>query len=543
MEKQWGYHHVLHLDSSWLSLGVKLLPIAVILVVGAVLRLQHLRQPFVDAFSWRETDTAMIAANFYQGDWNILYPEVDWAGPKPGYQGREFQTVTYLAALIYKLVGQQDWVGRLISIAFGLLGIFALYQLVRRVWDEKRALLSAAVIAVLPGGIFIERSFLPDPAMVALVVTSFWMLVVYLQTEKRSYLVLASVFGALGFCTKIPGLIIALPMSYAVLEILYRQKKLQLKRLALLSLVAFVTLVPIVAYYVWARNLANAYPPYHFAGEGNWLWNDGLDNWLNQAYFFPQLSSQYTVWLWTEPVIVLVLAGLVLRPPRQENSRLQGTPWVFHWWILAGIIYYLIGAKELVNNPWNFHIVAPAAAALAAHAVVTVGGFLAHRIQILILQKWALDLSLLIAAVLLILIVLVGQERLQYMYFPYARQSYELGLALEQMAEPDALVVTVANDVGDPTAIYYSRRNGWVYPPARPHQAWNYIPPESAEAIQLFEQLRSDGADWFGIVEEQKQALWANHTALMQYVEQTSELAFQGENYTIYRIMTPDEIG
>ena len=48
-----------------------------ILLVAAALRLQDMRQPLVDAFSWREASTAMMADNFYQTSWNIFFPEVN----------------------------------------------------------------------------------------------------------------------------------------------------------------------------------------------------------------------------------------------------------------------------------------------------------------------------------------------------------------------------------------------------------------------------------------------------------------------------------
>src|SRR5262249_51022539 len=111
-----------------------------IILVGALLRFESIGQPFVDKFSWRETSTAMMAQNFYRGHWNILYPEVDWGGPGPNFQGREFQTVTYIAAILYIPFGQHEWVSRFVTLSFGLWGIFALYQLVRRVWDGERAL-------------------------------------------------------------------------------------------------------------------------------------------------------------------------------------------------------------------------------------------------------------------------------------------------------------------------------------------------------------------------------------------------------------------
>ena len=72
-----------------------------ILVLGAVFRFSTITQPFTDFFSWRQTLNAMMAGNFYHGSWNIFYPKVNWSGPDPGYSGFEFQTVSYIAALLY----------------------------------------------------------------------------------------------------------------------------------------------------------------------------------------------------------------------------------------------------------------------------------------------------------------------------------------------------------------------------------------------------------------------------------------------------------
>src|SRR5712671_6131826 len=113
--------------------------IYIILFLAVLLRFQHLNQPYVDAFSWRQSSTAMMAENYFDGNWNIFYPEVNWTGPGHNYQGREFQTVSYIAAVGYKIFGLHDWVGRLVAIFFGIWGIFSLYQLVRRVWDEQHA--------------------------------------------------------------------------------------------------------------------------------------------------------------------------------------------------------------------------------------------------------------------------------------------------------------------------------------------------------------------------------------------------------------------
>lgn len=201
-----------------------------ILIAAAILRLYKIDQPFIDGSDWRQSDTATIADNFYQGNWNILYPEISWNGPGHNYVGYEFQTVTYIAAFLYRLVGHHDWVARSVAVVFGLWGILAFYQLVRRVWSDKHALVSAAILAILPGQVYVDRSFLPDPVMLSLVITSVWLLVVYVQTAHLRDLVLASLAGIFGFLTKIPGLIVGIPMLYAVVTILSHKQRLRSKQ-------------------------------------------------------------------------------------------------------------------------------------------------------------------------------------------------------------------------------------------------------------------------------------------------------------------------
>jgi hypothetical protein len=531
--------------------------IVVILVVAAVLRLHHITQPFTDAFSWRQASTAMMADNFYRTNRNIFYPEVNWSGPGPNYQGRELQTVSYIAALLYTVLGQPDWVGRSVAVLFGLWGVFALHQLIRRVWDEKYAIAGASVMAVLPGSIFIERSFLPDPAMVALVTTSFWLLVVYLQTERWRYLLLAGLIGAWGFCTKVPGLIVGLPMAYTWLTVLGRKRVLKPKMLVAPGVFAFLTLVPVIAYYLWARHLALSYPPFHFAAVGNWVWKDGLQAWWGQNYFLSRLSQRFTDWVWTLPVIGLVALGLLIprlperRSPASANDqeRQGGTcqvPGLFHFWLLGGLLYYLVGAKELVENPWNFHIINPAAAALAGHAIIVVASCVTWAAKGLA-SVWRAGQELsgvpaLATAAILLVIVVSGQRGLQWMYYPYAYESYKLGLALREITQPGDLVVTMANDLGDPVAIYYSQRRGWVFPPAQPNQAWNRLPEEDSEAIRLFEELRASGAGWLGIVNERKNDFWKYHRALVEHIKATCEFHSQTPEYVIYRVLSPEEV-
>jgi hypothetical protein len=529
-----------------LNTGLFTAQILVILFVAAVLRLNNITQPLTDVFSWRQTSTAMMADNYFRKDANIFFPEVSWSGPGPSYQGREFQTVSYLAALIYRVVGQQDWVGRGIAVLFSLWGIFALYQLVRCVWDEPHAVASALMLALLPGAIFIDRSFLPDPAMLSLVITSLWMLAAYAQAERPRYLVLACFFAAWGFLSKLPGALVALPMLYMLIAIFGLKRLTEPRRLITLLGAAILTLAPVIAYYLWARHLARSYPPYHFAGSGNWIWVDGLGKWWDQGYFLSRSFTNFYYWLLTWPIMGLAAIGLLFGSlaarsiqPAQTSSSMpvepRRAPWLFHWWLFGCIMFYLIGARELVENPWNFHLFNPPIAVLAGHALVLIWSFGHSKVW-----NWAAAGRL---GVILLIVVVVGQGVLKTMYKPeHATQSYRMGLALHEMTQPGDLVVTLANDIGDPVAIYYSQRRGWVFPPADIDRAWNELPANDDESILLFDQLRTQGAGWFGIVNERKKDFWVDHPKLVEYIKRTSEFKIKTDDYVIYRIRNPEEV-
>lgn len=508
-----------------------------ILIAAAILRFYQIDQPFIDATSWRQTDTAIIAENFYRENWNIFYPEISWNGPGHNYVGYEFQTVTYIAALLYRIVGQHDWVGRSVAVVFGLWGIFAFYQLVRRIWSEKHALVSAAVMAILPGEIYVNRSFLPDPVMLSLIVTSVWLLVAYLQTERLHYLLLASLAGMLGFLTKISGIFVGISMLYTILTILSQKQRLRSKQLVLVCVAAIVTLIPVIAYYLWAIHISHTYPPYYIAAGEYWVWKFGLRHFLEQNYFLRKLYFQLS-WFWTKPLIVLVIVGLFLRPPQSEHNseseqQLRDSsnkaPWLFHWWILAFVAYYLIAAQGLVNNPTNLNVINPAAAALTANVLIAIASFV-QRIA-------GLPTSLALIAAMLLIIAGVGHRALEAFAFrPWAENDYKLGLALRQVSQPNDLVVTATTTTGDTVAIYYSQRRGWMFPPAYTWSSLALSGMDDSEAIRLFEELSIKGANWFGIVNEQKKQLSKDNPKLIKYMERTFERYQESREFVIYRI-------
>jgi hypothetical protein len=64
--------------------------VIIVCVFAVAARVVLINQPYVDHWSWRQSDVAAIARNFLQNGSRFAYPQIDWAGNAPGYVGTEF---------------------------------------------------------------------------------------------------------------------------------------------------------------------------------------------------------------------------------------------------------------------------------------------------------------------------------------------------------------------------------------------------------------------------------------------------------------------
>src|SRR5512147_2692999 len=72
---------------------------------------------------WREADHVQVARNFYRGDLDILYPQIDWRGDQPGYAEMELPVLPWLGAVLARVVGYGEAVLRVPSAIVSLLSL------------------------------------------------------------------------------------------------------------------------------------------------------------------------------------------------------------------------------------------------------------------------------------------------------------------------------------------------------------------------------------------------------------------------------------
>jgi hypothetical protein len=75
----------------------------VLCLFAVAARLIFINQPYIDHWSWRQSDVAAIARNFLQNGFRLGYPQIDWADNTTGYVATEFPILPFIAAICYKL--------------------------------------------------------------------------------------------------------------------------------------------------------------------------------------------------------------------------------------------------------------------------------------------------------------------------------------------------------------------------------------------------------------------------------------------------------
>src|SRR5437667_11073222 len=81
-------------------------------ILAVAARFILIDQPYIDNWSWRQSDVAAIARNYFQDGFHFAWPQIDWAGDQPGSVGTEVPILPFFAALCYKILGLHEWVGR-----------------------------------------------------------------------------------------------------------------------------------------------------------------------------------------------------------------------------------------------------------------------------------------------------------------------------------------------------------------------------------------------------------------------------------------------
>ncbi|MEY2479861.1 MAG: hypothetical protein QOI04_788 [Verrucomicrobiota bacterium] len=437
----------------------KLLLILIALVTVAV-RLIAINQPYIDNWSWRQSDVAAIARNFYAHGFHFAWPQIDWAGDAPGYVGTEFPLLPFRAALSYKVFGVHEWIGRLQAVGFFALSLPFFFLLVRDIFGGIAAVWAAVFYSFAPLSIVTSRAFMPDMPSLSLALIGLYFFVRWIDNERTPAFIMAAFAIALSILIKLPTALIGVPLLFLTWE----KWRWNIFREPRLWIFAAVTLAPSAIWYWHAHEIAANFYPHHFFGAG------GVQ--VENVAWYWKIARQLATSSLTPLLFLAAAIGLWIAPRRKHAA-------LFHWWLFAMSIFVVVVGYGNRHQWYQLPFVPIAAVfAGAAFAVVHEKFFNVPRLLI--------TMSILFLA----LFLLLSYRSARPLYQNSAASLRDLGLELQRTTRENSLII--AADNGDPTIFYYANRRGWHF--LEKEGIYDGEPTDSAQAIVDLEELRKRGA-------------------------------------------------
>jgi 4-amino-4-deoxy-L-arabinose transferase-like glycosyltransferase len=458
-------------------------------ILAIAMRFFLIDQPYIDNWSWRQSDVAAIARNFYQNGFHFGKPQIDWAGDTPGYVGTEFPILPFVAAICYKIFGVHEWIGRIQGVVLFAASLPFFFLLVRDLLGATAAAWALFFYSFAPLNLFTGREFMPDVPSLSLALIGLYFFLRWIDQERLTTLLASAVCVSLSILIKLPSVLIGVPLFYLTIgrvrdrRILSRHSSdghppswnygaTSRPPLQFLILFAVIALLPSAIWYWHAHLIAEKFYPYHFFGAG------GIR--IMSAGWYGKIAKQITTSSLTPVLFALAAAGAFVTrtcPERQSNGSIKRVR-IFHWW-LAAMIVFIVVVGYGSRHQWYQLPLVPIAAALA-------GGTCASLASKVPKRSVRITLSTLLAGSFSIL----AFHYVRPFYQPSAAELRDLGLELRRTTPQNSLIV--AADNGDPTIFYYAERKGWHF--LEKNGIYDGDPGDNQQLIVDLEQLRGRGA-------------------------------------------------
>jgi 4-amino-4-deoxy-L-arabinose transferase-like glycosyltransferase len=452
------------------------------LAIGLALRLYGIGNPIMDHPGWRQGDTAAIARNFAERQFNIMYPQTTYNGPPPNYVELELQIVPFLAASLDKVFGVHEIFGRLIAFAFSLGTIVMVAVFARWLFDSPLAgTIAGFFYAIFPGSVYYGRTFMPDGAMVFFLTVALYAAAPLLLDRERLAargVAWTTALLSVAYLAKPVALLGLAPLGGLVWD-RFRARKAMVP-----AAIATLIVLPVALVWLYDRRVAS---------YAEWHWASGI----TRLHVLPSLGGAFAslAALAAKCTQFRLALGMLRETMLGQISFLLAIaaffalPWItarsktLLWAWLAGGLAYVFVVVTVERVDYYLYPLLPLCA-------LVIGGMLARFVALVrgVDAAPAARYALVALVPLAALVALLTSRAPVAAYYSYNAQAYRNAVELDRTLPPGALVV-IAHYGAD--VQYYIDRFGWEEDPL----LWTPFDEESAIA---------KGARYFIAVEDHR---------------------------------------
>jgi len=407
----------------------------------------------MDYQAYRQCQTASVARNYVRHGIHFFSPELDTDGP-PQRAGTEFPIYSYLLALLFKVFGIHEILGRLLSCLFAAWGAVFLYLFVRSRLGERIGFWSAIILCSLPVHVYFTRTVQPEPmALWGLLgflyyagkQGTFLSFSVFAEPERKlknlrtspGSWILALVLGALAPLLKLSFLYVLAPLWFFLG---YEREGWKVLKNAKWILLMAGILILTGTWYRYAQTAPAGILP--LSAREHWGNLKPILTWnLWRAQFISRI-----------PELVLTYSGLLLAGLGVYRYRKDSAARFFLAWMAVSALYVpLLGEYGLIHRYTLLPLAPIAAVWIACGVSVAMDSAQGRAAKALVM-------------ILLLAIPLHAALRIGHWYRVEYRYLYGARDFLTSISRPEDLVLTATHE--RPVHLYYLDHYGYSVEPA-----------------------------------------------------------------------------
>lgn len=427
--------------------------LAVIVLVGLILRLYKINTPLADFHSWRQADTAAVGRNFVKDGFDLLHPRYDdisniQSGVEnpQGYRFVEFPIYNATFAALYagtsKLTPNNypiEVYARLVSLVSSLFILAIIYYLLLKERDRISAVVGAAIYAILPFSVFFSRTVLPDTSALSYMFISIFFMYLFTEATTTRKQVLFYTLSLISFALSLLVKPTVIFYGLSVLLLFIRKYELVIIKKWHVYLYFLLAAVPLIIWRSYISQFPEGIP------TSAWLITSvntyqGLQNIFFKPAFFR--------WIFFERINNIILGGylsifLILGILNRKNTFFLLS------FLVAAMAYLLTFQGGNVQHEYYQIFILPA---LGIFVGVGVGTILTNT------KTFVHPLvSVPIIVVLFALSMFFSYYRVRD-YYNYSSDLIQLGKVINTLTSDTDRIVT--DSTGDTTLLYIADRKG-----------------------------------------------------------------------------------
>ena len=461
----------------------------------------------------RQTDSLSFASQYFNRGFEFFEPRLLNLVNNDGKAACEFPITYFLAALIYKSVGNEPFVLKLLHFFIVSIGVFGVFKLAHRILqDYVYAALIALFLFTSTVFNFYSFNYLPDAPALGFCLLGWYLFYEFISTDKSRYGALGAVFFALGGLIKVTYLINPLTAIVVLIGSRYFQYEKPIdtrKRIRVSIWFVAGLIIPVVwVFYLIHYNNINQSTSFNTRAIPIWILNKGqvkevLDHMWNFWYnkYFAHSSFHF----------LLVISFIPFVFYKKASSLLLLNVVILFFGSLA---YFILFFPQFKDHDYYFLAFFPLFVFLIINGIKSFQNYT---------EKKAVHVGL---KLILLIIVVVGTNyshgKLQQRFEATLDRFSKAGLTIERnLVQIDSLGIpkdaklVVAPDNTPNGGLYFLNRMGWsIY--------------SNEDLLEKVSQYKARGAEYLVLLSDSYREDLINQLKL--------KLVWSNEDLSVYEI-------